>query len=85
MREDIGARTVARPKQGEKPKHVTEAQSGPPDPDKRITIIHLQGSSEYFDFVDKIVEKSNIPKSTQFRVAYREWCERNDHGSPPKI
>jgi hypothetical protein len=80
-----GATTVGRPKKGER-----KAGRGSKDPNSagaedRETIVFVKGSSAYFDFVDDVHKKTFIPKAQLFRIAFREWCERNGHGTPPEI
>ena len=75
------ARKVGRPKAGEKPKRAS-AKAREID---RESILYMKGSAEYFDFLDQIYRKTGIPKVTIFRFAFKEWCERNGHGTPPEI
>jgi hypothetical protein len=51
----------------------------------REAILYMKGSPEYFDFVNRVCEKTGITKAQMFRVAFAEWCERQGHGTPPEI
>ena len=72
-------RRVGRPKKGTRPEKSKSDEFG------RVQIVSIRGSEEYDTFVTDTHEKTRIPKSEQFRIAYREWCERNGYGTPPPI
>jgi hypothetical protein len=51
----------------------------------RELILNMQGSPEYFDFVDSLQRKTGITKSQMFRMAFADWCKASGHGNPPEI
>jgi hypothetical protein len=78
-----GASSLGRPRRGEKPRHKG-AKDTPPG-HERVSIIHLKGSLDYYNHMKEVADKSGLPFTTQFRVAYREWCQKNGYGTPPAL
>lgn len=73
-----GVGLMGRPKTG-LPKPARE------DTGERETVIHMKGSAEYVEWLEAINKKTHIPKVQVFRIAVREWAERNKHPLPPEI
>jgi hypothetical protein len=48
-----------------------------------VVIVHLKGSAEYADWLDKLHRKTHIPKASMFRLAMELWAKQNGHGEPP--
>jgi hypothetical protein len=73
-----GAMSVARPK---------KVRPSPPAEERaeRETVIHMKGSPEYVEWVEKVHRATHIPKVQIFRLALADWAERNGHPSPPEI
>jgi hypothetical protein len=62
-------------------------RAGQPSPDDgaRETVVHMKGSPEYVRWLDQVHKKTHIPKVQIFRIAVRDWAERNGHLLPPDI
>jgi hypothetical protein len=72
---------VGRPKKGAPPKRESKKDRD----DFREAILYMKGSPEYFRFVDSVHNKTGLTKVQMFRIAFKVWCEMNDHGTPPEI
>jgi hypothetical protein len=51
----------------------------------RESVIHMKGSRAYVEWVEKVHNKTHIPKVQIFRIAARLWAEQNGHPAPPEI
>lgn len=73
-----GAGVMAPPKKAKEDK-------APPQPDERVAIIHLKGSSEYAAWLEAAHRKTHIAKTSIVRLALAEWAERNGITPPPEL
>lgn len=60
-------------------------KTGKPTPDERETVIHMKGSPDYVQWLDKVHKKTHIPKVQIVRLALIDWAKKNGHAAPPEI
>lgn len=72
----VGAMKLARAKKAVPP---------PEEPAERASVIHMKGSPEYVEWVEKAHRKTHIPKVQIFRLALVDWAEKNGLDAPPEI
>jgi hypothetical protein len=70
-----GNALMARPKKGAK-------KSLPAD--ERSAVIHLKGTAEYVEWLERLHRKTHIPKAILVRLALAEYAERHGHDAPPE-